>query len=44
MMPSYYLFEILLIGDSGTGKTNVLDRFCRSYSEKTGSTVGRFSF
>ena len=39
-----YLFKILLRGDSGTGKTTVLDRFCRSYSKNTGINVGRFSF
>ena len=39
-----YLFKILLIGDSGTGKTTVLDRFRKFHSGNTVLTIGRFSF
>lgn len=40
--PEYdYLFKILIIGDSGTGKSSLLIRFCDDYfSDKFISTIG----
>ena len=40
--PEYdYLFKILIIGDSGTGKSSLLIRFCDDFfSEKFISTIG----
>ena len=40
--PEYdYLFKILLIGDSGTGKSSILCRFCDGFfSDNFISTIG----
>lgn len=40
--PEYdYLFKILIIGDSGTGKSSLLIRFCDDFfSDKFISTIG----
>ena len=36
-----YLFKIVLIGDSGTGKTCLVQRFrLGSFTERHGSTIG----
>ena len=36
-----YLFKVVLIGDSGTGKSNLLSRFTRNeFSLDSRSTIG----
>ena len=36
-----YLFKLVLIGDSGVGKSNLLGRFCRSeFDKESKSTIG----
>jgi len=42
VLPEYdFLFKILIIGDSGTGKSSLLIRFCDDYfSDKFISTIG----
>lgn len=36
-----YLFKIVLIGDSGVGKSNILSRFTRNeFSVESKSTIG----
>ena len=36
-----YQFKILVIGDSGVGKTNMLSRFTRNeFDQKSTSTIG----
>ena len=36
-----YLFKLVLIGDSGVGKTNILSRFARNeFSLESKSTIG----
>ena len=36
-----YLFKVVLIGDSGTGKSNLLSRFTRNeFSLESKSTIG----
>lgn len=42
LLPEYdYLFKILIIGDSGTGKSSLLIRFCDDFfSDKFISTIG----
>lgn len=41
-LPDYdFLFKVLIVGDSGTGKSSLLLRFCEDfYSENFFSTVG----
>jgi small GTP-binding protein len=40
--PAYdAIYKIVLVGDSGVGKTNVLSRFCRnSFSSDEKTTIG----
>ncbi len=36
-----YLFKIVLIGDSGVGKSNLLSRFCKNeFTLESRSTIG----
>ena len=40
-----YLFKVVLIGDSGTGKSNLLSRFTRNeFSLDSRSTIGAVSY
>lgn len=44
LKPYDYLFKILLIGNSGSGKTSLLYRFCDDTFNNTFiSTIGRLS-
>ena len=41
VLPEYdFLFKILIIGDSGTGKSSLLIRFCDDYFSDNISTIG----
>ena len=40
-----YLFKVVLIGDSGVGKSNLLSRFTRDeFNLESKSTIGKFRF